>query len=657
MVALAAAVAYGQTAITPAQVAAVPAGSTGPQAPPASLKPGTALILGRAVEAGSTTGVAGALVTLTGPALGRSDAVFANGIPGGPRRVVADGQGQFVFRDLPPGAYTIETAAAGYMNGLYGQKTLIQIRRTLDLVRLIQITESDQLVQATIDMFRKGGISGRVVDEAGEPMVGLSLSILARVTDWGGPITQRGQDAMTDDRGQYHVDVVPGEYLVGVLAATTTVPVEMVEMFVRSQAEGGPESQRVIEQLVSGSGILPRGIGTKIGSVRVSQFGTRNVPVVPPMAADGSSWFYPSTYHPSSLSPMGATVVSVAPGEEKSGVDLQLRPVPARRISGRIVGPDGPAAMFGIKLVSADPTVQRTSPATLIDVPQAMADSNGSFIFIGVAPGAYTLFAIKRGSPGARVELGDGRTTQISPNLTTLWAAEQITVGDSDVKDIEIRLKPGAMISGRVVFEGANSPTPDQIRNVAVAPRGVPGSTAALSAAPSGRANPDGTFRIAPEVPGPYQMSLVTSPSGWTLKSITTNGQNAVDKTFELTPAGITDMVVTFTDRRSVLTGQVRDVDGEPGTAATVAVFPTDRGLWRLAGMASRRVQTVAPQRDGRYTFGGLPDGDYYVVATDWPTADFSDGQVLTRAIPFASRITIVAGQTLTQDLKVAVIK
>ncbi|HVQ42198.1 MAG TPA: carboxypeptidase-like regulatory domain-containing protein, partial [Vicinamibacterales bacterium] len=596
-----------------------------PPAPPPPLKPGAAVILGRVVEAGSTTGVAGAVVVLSGGALGRPDTAFTNGTPGGPRRVVADAQGQFVFRDLPPGTYNIDTTAAGYVDGVYGQKRIIQIRRTLDLIRTVNITESDRLVQATIEMFRKGGISGRVVDEAGEPMVGMSLTILARMTDWGGPVTQIAHNATTDDRGQYHVDVVPGDYLIGVLAATTTFPVEMVDAFVSAQAEGGAVFQAVVEQMAGRAGMLPRGVGTRIGSVRVSQFGSRNAPVVPPMSTDGSAWFYPSTYHPASLSSIGASIVSVASGEEKSGIDLQMRPVPARRISGRLVGPDGPAAMLGVRLVSSDPTVQRTSPATLIDVPQAMADGNGAFVFIGVAPGAYTLYAIKRASAG---------------DQTMLWAADPVAVGDSDVKDVEIRLQPGAPIAGRVVFEGT-PPTPDQLRSVAITPYGVPGSTAALNAAPSARPNPNGTFNVVPLVPGPYRMSLTTQPSGWTLKSITTGGQNAVDRTFELTPSGITDMVVTFTDKRSVLTGVVRDADGEPGTAATVAVFPVDRGLWRLPGMASRRVQTVAPQRDGRYTFGGLPDGDYYLVAADWPTADFSDALVLTKTMPFASRVTI----------------
>jgi hypothetical protein len=174
---------------------------------------------------------------------------------------------------------------------------------------------------------------------------------------------------------------------------------------------------------------------------------------------------------------------------------------------------------------------------------------------------------------------------------------------------------------------------------------------------PVATVDPEGRFTTLPLVPGPYQMAVTTMPPGWTLRSIVVGGQNAADKTFQLSSSGITDMVVTLTDKRSTLTGLVRNADGDPGTAATVAVFPADRTLWRVPGMPSRRVQTVGPQRDGRYSFSGLPDGEYYLVAADWPTADFSDAQVLTKVMPHASRVTIVEGQTITQDLRMVVVK
>src|SRR6478752_8700245 len=85
----------------------------GQGAPPVVLKAGAGVILGKVTETGTTTGVPNAVVNLYGVALGSPAAVFSNGLPGGPRRVIADGQGQFLFRDLPSGAYTITSTAVG----------------------------------------------------------------------------------------------------------------------------------------------------------------------------------------------------------------------------------------------------------------------------------------------------------------------------------------------------------------------------------------------------------------------------------------------------------------------------------------------------------------------------------------------------------------
>jgi hypothetical protein len=340
----------------------------------------------------------------------------------------------------------------------------------------------------------------------------------------------------------------------------------------------------------------------------------------------------------------GAAIVSVGSGEEKSGIDLVMRPAPVRRVSGRVVGPDGPVANVALTLIPPDPSVARTSPAILIDAPRAMTDGNGNFTFVGIAPGTY----------GIRVIL---RTTNAAE--PTLWGAGTIAVGDTDLSDLEVRMQRGARISGRIVVESSGPPPdPKRLLAIGVAARPVPGSIGALHNWPvPDRADANGRFTTREFIPGPHMMIVSGIPPGWTLKSVTTNGQNAVDKAFELTAAGITDMVVTITDRITTVTGIARDGNGTAVPAATVAAFPTDKSLWRIPGMASRRVQTAAPGRDGRYTFRGLPAGEYFVVAVDWPSADFSDGNVLSKVMASGTRVTLNDGESKTQDLLVRVMR
>ena len=612
-------------------------------APATPLAPGSAIILGRVVEAGTAAGVAGARVSIQSNALGSSGLRFADGTPSGSRTVLADANGRFVFRNLPAGAYSILVTSPGYLNGAYGETRVIPIRRTLDISRTLELTDADRPANVTIQMWKTGGILGQVVDDAGEPMVGAPVTVLARAADWGGAVTQQVVSSLTDDRGMYHADVPPGDYLVGLLAATTTVPVAAADAFSKAQAEGGAALQAYLDQVRLSDGVLARGNGRRVENFLVSQFGDRNAFVVPPLlTVAGQLNFYPSTYYPSSTSMAMATVVHVASGEEQSGVDIAVRPIPVVRVSGHVIGPSGPVPNITLRLVAADPTVMRTSPATLIDTPMSLADGNGDFTFFGVAPGPYTLFAFRKPASGSE---------------PIVWAADTIAVGDRDVTGFVVNLQTGARIGGRVLVEGSKPLTPDALGRLAIVPRPMPGSPGSLlTIVTQARVDTAGRFVTNQIVAGAYTLTATGVPPGWTVKSaVRANGDNIYDRPFDLTMSGVDDIVVTLTDRISTLEGVARRANGEPAVTATVAVFPTDRALWRLPGVGSRRVQVAAPARDGRYSFRDLPSGEYFVVAVEWPSADFSDPQVLSALMPSATRVTIGEGQNVRTDLRVTV--
>ncbi len=612
------------------------------------LKPGSAQILGKVVEAGTSSGVAGAQVVLSGASLGGPTSVFTDGTAGGSRRVLTDGQGQFLFRDVPVGSYTMSSTAAGYIDGTYGETRIIQIRRGSDLIRPLEIVETDRTVSARIQMWRTGGISGAVLDEAGEPMAGAQVNVLARMTDWAGPLMQMATTLTADDRGVYHADIVPGDYIVGLLSATTTIPDASVAGFQQAVAEGGASLSRFMSEMQASGGLIARGAGVRVGSFWVSQRATNNLSALPPLLSlNGRVMLHPSTYHPSALSATSATVVSVRSGEEKTGIDIRVPLIEARRVSGQVVSSSGPVPGVTVTLVAPDPALARSTPAMMIDTPQAMTDGNGSFSLIGVAPGPYTVKILRPASAaGARIG----------------WAADSITVpADADLTDVQIALHEGARVSGRIVVEStsAKAPTAAELTSLIIVTRPVAGTVGALLDSPRIRTDrPDPTRFVTAEVPpGAYMMSVTVPVPGFVLKSVTAAGQNIVDKPFDLPQGGLSDVVVTITDQVSVVTGIARDDAGKPAPTATVAVFPADRSLWRLPGMPSRRVVTMAPGRDGRYTFRSLPAGDYIVVAADWPSVDFFDNPVLTRLMPFGTKITIADGESRTQDLVVKVIR
>jgi hypothetical protein len=149
-------------------------------------------------------------------------------------------------------------------------------------------------------------------------------------------------------------------------------------------------------------------------------------------------------------------------------------------------------------------------------------------------------------------------------------------------------------------------------------------------------------------------IAVTNVPAGWTVKSVTAGGQNAIDRPFDVPATGVDDLVVTISPRISTLAGVARDANGQTAPASTVAVFPVDMALWPPPGIGSRRIQTTAPARDGAYTFRALPAGEYFVIATDG-ASDFSDPLARTAIISAASRVTINEGERTTQDLRVVV--
>src|SRR3989442_4760325 len=118
--------------------------------PPKS--PGTASILGRVSTA--DTGDALRKVRITASAEGaRVDPVFS------------DTEGRFQFLNLPAGRYLLSAAKAGFAPTRYGA------RRTLDQPIRIDVADRALVDGIEIRMPKGGVITGRVVDDLGEPMM------------------------------------------------------------------------------------------------------------------------------------------------------------------------------------------------------------------------------------------------------------------------------------------------------------------------------------------------------------------------------------------------------------------------------------------------------------------------------------------------------
>jgi hypothetical protein len=231
-----------------------------------------------------------------------------------------------------------------------------------------------------------------------------------------------------------------------------------------------------------------------------------------------------------------------------------------------------------------------------------------------------------------------------------LWMDAPVTVGASDMTDLAFTLRPGVRVSGHIEFSGSSTqPTPDQYPTIGISLLPADGRE---SAAPvRGRIEPSGLFTTMGVPAGKYVLS-VNAPSGWVLRAAAIGGRDISDAPIELHDADVDSVTITFTDKRTSVSGTVTTASGAADGKATVILFPQDATLWAESGPSPRRLKNTRTGGDGSYALS-VPAGDYYVVAvSDTGSFDWNDPQFLSAIAASATKITVNEGDRHQQALR-----
>lgn len=228
-----------------------------------------------------------------------------------------------------------------------------------------------------------------------------------------------------------------------------------------------------------------------------------------------------------------------------------------------------------------------------------------------------------------------------------------MAVGNEDVTDAVITLRPGLRVTGTLQFDGAATrPASDQLPSIFLSLEsadvrpGVPGTS-------RGRVEPSGTFATVGVPPGRYFVRVANAPSGWTFKGATLGGRDVTDTALEI-DGDVTGVVLSFTDRPAQIAGNVTVETGSP-EGATVIAFPTDSSAWVGYGSTSRRLRTTRADKTGSYTIPNLPAGEYFVVAVpDKMAADWQNPKFLEGLTSDATRVRLADGEKRSQNVKVS---
>jgi hypothetical protein len=616
------------------------------QAPP----PPSGLIVGRVVDATSGRPVPGAIVALQGAPT-----------QAGPPRAMTNASGQFVFRRLAKGSYSLTTMKSGYVDGAYGRRTPGGTPTTLVL------DDGQRVTDLTIRIWRVASIGGTVTDEAGEALATVQVRAYQRRYVSGTRRLVQMATASTDDRGVYRFGTLaPGEYLVAFMARDVSMPVSLAEL-ARNPSQGDPKTTELLRDRFAFGGISAS--PGSPNTIEVDGFLRQIDPSapIPPAAPGGAVFIYPAQFFPGVPSAGRAAVIALGAGQQRDNVDFTLRPVPAARISGTVVGPDGPAGGMALRLIPADGTI------TDMETAGALSSPDGAFAFFGVPSGEYTIKTFRVPQPPrppatvTQMQVGSSMIVSTSsaggapppvPDDPTVFADVAVGVGTQDVNGIVVPLQRGGRITGRVEFDGARErPDPQALARISLMLERADGMAigGAFQSIPSGRVDETGAFKTYGVPSGAYIVRVPVAPSGWSLKAVMSEGRDVSDSPLTMRTADVANVTIVFTDRPTKLTGIARTSDGNPDPEALVVVFPAETTAWSNFGPSPRRLRGARVSRTGSYTLEGLPAGDYFVASMHEDSfGQWQAPEVLEELARTAVQVKLSDGESKAQDVKTA---
>jgi protocatechuate 3,4-dioxygenase beta subunit len=181
------------------QTAVSPPGDAGLRDSPQEVKAG-GVIRGRITSAD------------TGKPLRRAEVRLADEYDyiGTARTASTSSDGRYEFRDTPPGRYTLRVERSGYLALTYGQ------RRPGEQGRPLELADKEVAEKVDFALPRMSVISGRVLDDLGEPIAGVTVWVLqTRYVQGRRQLVATGANVTTDITGRYRLlSLTPGDYAV-----------------------------------------------------------------------------------------------------------------------------------------------------------------------------------------------------------------------------------------------------------------------------------------------------------------------------------------------------------------------------------------------------------------------------------------------------------
>ncbi|HEY6342989.1 MAG TPA: carboxypeptidase regulatory-like domain-containing protein [Bryobacteraceae bacterium] len=292
---------------------------------------------------------------------------------------------------------------------------------------------------------------------------------------------------------------------------------------------------------------------------------------------EGRQEVYVTTYYPDAIDLAAARPVDLGASAQVRGLEVRLHKVPVFRVSGKVVSAVTGAAGSGVVSLFRQGTVPGISA-------RSAGVTAGDFSFDGISPGSYILETKSMGEAEDR------------PSLV---GRQVVSVSGGDLNGVVVQLTPALEVSGNVVVEGSPPSAWPQITLTPIEGLNYPTDFATIDV--------NGRFIVSGLEPAPYQLNIGSISPPMFLKAIRFNGREIGNEAIDLSSGQRGSLEIVISDRASSLTGVVNDSAGPAGPGIIVTAHHRTLG----------RNHVTHTDESGRFSFMGLPPGEYRLIAMD----------------------------------------
>jgi len=464
-----------------------------------------------------------------------------------------DEKGHFDFANLPFGTYYVKASHAGMvMKGTHGRDGM--------LVTL----EGGKAQTLELAMLPGSVITGRILNEEGEPMQNVSVAAARYIYTIAGRRFSQSSTGTSDDKGEYRLfGLQPGSYLI------------------------------VAEP---GRGAFGEGSGIAVSTPAEAGSAKPNPAV------------YTGTYYPNAMSPEQATPIVVKPGDEAQA-NFSLTRVPAHNISGTISGLK--AAKTSEKGEEHYRFVTARREGSFSPTGMALVGKDSSFKISGVPSGKYRIVAVEAGTDNGsygykEVSVGSSDVTGVTISANSA-GHNQITGLVRAEGEAKLDYSKLFVVLAQEAAADGQADAADWAGDYAYVYRAGGGYAEVTK---------DGSFKmdLAPSAK-PYQVVLTASGSGfedWFTSKVLIGGRDVLDSGFKGGEARA-PLEIIISNKGAALEGIVLDAQQKPFSNAEVVAFPAEPKLRRRFDL----LHSTTADQQGHFQIRGVRPGEYMVFAVE----------------------------------------